>query len=316
MSKVIALDFGHGGKDSGACGNGLNEKNLTLRVGLKIKSRLLDHGFLVKTLRETDEYVGDASERGKKLGLTQADYAISLHCNAGGGKGAEIIVPMREQYGVIERHLQEELETLGQFRKIYSRDYESGEIYLRTINKDTNRFEQTYLYKDYYGILRGAWAYGVSADILELFFIDHQADTENFLSKENQYVEAIVKAICLGFGMMYQSSESTSLETNEEQQPTTESSTTKAQINDKGEILYWRVVVDSFMMKENAEVLKQKLENQGFKSFIVVFEKNGVKYWRVISDSFIKKSNATIQINKLKEAGFKRSFITAEWIKK
>ncbi|MGJ0848779.1 N-acetylmuramoyl-L-alanine amidase, partial [Tissierella praeacuta] len=32
----VHIDFGHGGKDPGAVGNGLKEKDITLAVGLKI----------------------------------------------------------------------------------------------------------------------------------------------------------------------------------------------------------------------------------------------------------------------------------------
>mgnify|MGYP001358126501 FL=1 len=46
------LDFGHGGKDSGAVGfNGTYESNVVLKIGLILKSMLESHGHTVITTR-------------------------------------------------------------------------------------------------------------------------------------------------------------------------------------------------------------------------------------------------------------------------
>ena len=51
------LDFGHGGKDSGAVGfNGTFESNVVLKIGLILKSMLESHGHTVITTRIDDTY--------------------------------------------------------------------------------------------------------------------------------------------------------------------------------------------------------------------------------------------------------------------
>ncbi len=86
---IIILDPGHGGTDPGATGNGLQEKNLTLTIGLKVKQRLEANYIVdVRLTRESDNYVG-LSERADYANGMGAAYFVSLHHNAGGGTGFE-----------------------------------------------------------------------------------------------------------------------------------------------------------------------------------------------------------------------------------
>ncbi|MCR8849950.1 N-acetylmuramoyl-L-alanine amidase [Rossellomorea sp. SC111] len=86
---IIVLDPGHGGTDPGAMGNGLQEKNLTLTIGLKVKQLLeANYSVDVRLTRETDRYVG-LSERADFANAPGALYFVSLHHNAGGGTGFE-----------------------------------------------------------------------------------------------------------------------------------------------------------------------------------------------------------------------------------
>ena len=51
------LDFGHGGKDSGAVGtNKTKESDTVLKIGLQIKNNLEKAGEIVITTRENDTY--------------------------------------------------------------------------------------------------------------------------------------------------------------------------------------------------------------------------------------------------------------------
>lgn len=213
MTKLIYLDAGHGANDPGAVGNGLQEKDITLEVTKAVGARLVAHGFEVKYSRTTDINPGDASQRGALIGKSKADYGLSIHCNSSNNAnatGAEIVVPIQETVGTIEKQMAEELKKIGNFRKIYSRCYDSGDTYERTFKANSNTFAQSYPNKkDYYGICRGAWGYGVSADIVELFFISNVSDCANYQKQKSAYVEAIVKAICVGFGMTYQEATAT-----------------------------------------------------------------------------------------------------------
>ena len=57
MTKIICIDAGHGGKDSGAVGNGLLEKDIVLNIAKILKAQLLEKGFNICMTREDDTFV-------------------------------------------------------------------------------------------------------------------------------------------------------------------------------------------------------------------------------------------------------------------
>ncbi|WP_339241433.1 N-acetylmuramoyl-L-alanine amidase [Paenibacillus sp. FSL R5-0517] len=88
MTKKVYIDAGHGGKDPGAVGNGLQEKDIALKVSLGIKARLESAYEDVQVLlsRSTDVFL-ELKERTVKANAAGTDILVSIHCNAGGGKG-------------------------------------------------------------------------------------------------------------------------------------------------------------------------------------------------------------------------------------
>ena len=85
----IVLDAGHGGTDSGAVGNGLREKDLTLNIVKKIGNLLNDYEGVEVHYTRTDDRFLELSERAAIANKLNADYFISVHINAGGGTGFE-----------------------------------------------------------------------------------------------------------------------------------------------------------------------------------------------------------------------------------
>jgi N-acetylmuramoyl-L-alanine amidase len=88
MAKVF-LGVGHGGKDPGAVGNGLHEADLNLAIALACRDELERHGVIVGMSRATDEN-DPVSDEAKECNAFAPDIAIEIHCNAGGGDGAEV----------------------------------------------------------------------------------------------------------------------------------------------------------------------------------------------------------------------------------
>jgi N-acetylmuramoyl-L-alanine amidase len=88
----IILDAGHGGKDPGAVGNGLQEKDLTLAI-VKYIGRFLEgyEGVNVLYTRTDDRFL-ELSERADIANRADADYFLSIHINAGGGTGFETYI--------------------------------------------------------------------------------------------------------------------------------------------------------------------------------------------------------------------------------
>jgi N-acetylmuramoyl-L-alanine amidase len=78
----IVIDPGHGGKDPGASGHGVQESLLTLDVALRLE-RLLKKtpGIEVTLTRRTDEFVA-LEERTAIANRAHADLFLSIHANA------------------------------------------------------------------------------------------------------------------------------------------------------------------------------------------------------------------------------------------
>lgn len=81
MSKLICLDAGHGGTDSGACGFNLKEKNVALKMVKKVGALLEKSGFDVIYTRTTDTYV-KLNERCRIANSKACDCFVSIHNNA------------------------------------------------------------------------------------------------------------------------------------------------------------------------------------------------------------------------------------------
>jgi N-acetylmuramoyl-L-alanine amidase len=85
----IVLDAGHGGNDPGAVANGLKEKDLTLTIVKHIGRMLGDYEDAEVLYTRTDDRYLSLEERAAIANKLKADYLISVHINAGGGKGFE-----------------------------------------------------------------------------------------------------------------------------------------------------------------------------------------------------------------------------------
>ena len=79
--KVLLLDAGHGGKDPGTSGNGMQEKNLNLTIAQKIAQKLQGSGIKVYMTRDSDVYPENSTRA--KTANDIADLMVSIHMNSG-----------------------------------------------------------------------------------------------------------------------------------------------------------------------------------------------------------------------------------------
>ena len=80
--RTIVIDPGHGGKDPGAVGFGLKEKDVVLDVALRLKGLLKsDPTYEIYLTRETDVFV-PLEARTTYANQKKADLFVSLHVNA------------------------------------------------------------------------------------------------------------------------------------------------------------------------------------------------------------------------------------------
>jgi len=96
----VCLDPGHGGYDPGAVGNGLRESDVTLAIALQLSPLLVFNGIGVALTRTGDYAPGnlDRDTNGElkaRVSISdnyKSDLFVSIHINAGGGTGAEVLV--------------------------------------------------------------------------------------------------------------------------------------------------------------------------------------------------------------------------------
>lgn len=184
--KGVVLDSGHGGNDQGSSGNGIIEKELTLKISQYMYDRFKALGVPVKMTRTSDVDLEPNDRPGvvlDKFGNGKDVVVISNHINAGGGEGAEVIYALRNSDKLASSILNE-LEKSGQVvRKYYQRRLPSNSS------------------KDYYYIIRNTP--NNETLIVEYGFLDNEADAKRLKSNYKKYAEAVVRAVTLYGGYKY-----------------------------------------------------------------------------------------------------------------
>lgn len=186
-TKKVVIDAGHGGSDPGTSGNGIVEKDYTLKISEYMKKRLDDLG-IENSMTRTSDIALDANSRPKKAqsfyGTGNDVILVSNHINAGGGDGAEIIYSLRNSDN-LSRRIAKEIEQTGQnVRKYYQRRLPSNPS------------------KDYYYILRDTP--NNESIIVEYGFVDSTGDDVSQLKNNwEELAEAVVKALSEYIGVPY-----------------------------------------------------------------------------------------------------------------
>ena len=178
-NKKIVIDPGHGGADSGAIGNGIVEKDLTLKISKYIKKRFDELGIESSLTREDDTTLNPTDRVNKVLdfyGNGNDVIVLSNHINAGSGDGAEVIYALRND-DTLAKSILKELEKSGQNgRRVYQRRLTSNPS------------------KDYYYMLRNTP--NTESIIIEYGFLDSKGDDVKLLNEDyEKLAEATVKAV-------------------------------------------------------------------------------------------------------------------------
>lgn len=182
----VIVDAGHGGIDSGAVGNNLLEKDLTLEASKYMYDRLIELGIPAKMTRTTDEYLPKTDRIKRVLELynnSPNTILIANHINAGGAEGAEIVYSLKNDSTLADLALN----NIGEEGQIKRKTYQ------RRLPENPN--------KDYYYILRET---GNTEPILvEYGFIDNVKDANKLRNNLKNYAEGVVKAIAEYTGYPY-----------------------------------------------------------------------------------------------------------------
>lgn len=126
--KIIVIDPGHGGKDSGAVGNGFMEKEIVLSISQHLAEKLREQGYTVHMTRSNDTFI-ELKDRTKFANTKEADLFISVHANSipktadpNGAQGIEtyFLSPTRSERSMRVAAIEnsEEMEEMGEYGKL------------------------------------------------------------------------------------------------------------------------------------------------------------------------------------------------------
>lgn len=79
--KLVVIDAGHGGHDTGAIAGGKREKDLVLQISKKLEKQLKKHGYRVAMTRKKDRFL-KLQQRTKIADRRDASVFISIHANS------------------------------------------------------------------------------------------------------------------------------------------------------------------------------------------------------------------------------------------
>lgn len=157
----IFINPGHGGDDSGACANGLIERDVNLFIGQRVQTYLQAVGYNVK-LFQYNSLQAICHEANSWL----ADFFVSIHCNTGGGKGTESFY-MSEQGKLLATAIQNQIVSS-----------------LPVVNRGV-KFED-------FCVLRDT---NMPAALIECAFIDNPSDAKLLREREDDFARAIARGI-------------------------------------------------------------------------------------------------------------------------
>lgn len=172
---TVVLDPGHGGKDPGAVGNGMREKDVVLDISLRAKKYFAGTPINVKLTRETDVFV-ELADRVKFAKQQQADLFVSVHANALNGKASGIET---FYYSAAKNTNVKESRTLATY--IQKRMLEAWKLPNRSVKSMSLH------------VLREN---SMPATLIEIGFIDNKTDASYISSPVHR--ESMAKAIYLG----------------------------------------------------------------------------------------------------------------------
>lgn len=175
--RVIVVDAGHGGKDSGATGNGYTEKNMTLKIVQNIKNNFdSDSLYKVYYTRLSDWYP-DLKQRYDLANEVNADRFLSVHINSADSSSAK------------------GTETLYKDYKTYA-----GTIHASALNgmgyTKGSSYDRDLVYRPGLAVLRGT---KMSSALAELGFISNRTESARIDARSQAIGLSLYQAICKSF---------------------------------------------------------------------------------------------------------------------
>ena len=210
----VTIDPGHGGQDTGAVRDEVQESAIALQVAVRLKKKLSEHpGFVIRLTRESNQYLS-LQQRTRFADRNQTDLLISLHLNSNPSaraRGVEVyfqnhLAPDEETYYLAD--IEKNALDLSRENSEPSR---AGDV--SAIIEDLHRQHRMKLSRDFSFELMSSWQnqgltikqapfYVVSrskapAVLVELGFLTNAKEAQRLVQPEfqQQAVDKIAKAV-------------------------------------------------------------------------------------------------------------------------
>ena len=196
---TIVVDAGHGGHDSGARGNGYNEKDIALQVATKLANNLRQDYNVIMT-RNSDFFV-PLDTRAKIGNDANADFFISIHLNSSSSSsanGTEVYYFSKKDQGSYAAQVAKfENRVDGSYGDVPFSDYILNDIFYRKNQKTSQAIAESVLdglinltglrrrgvFGANFAVLRGSNSPSI---LVELGFMNNYSDLSHYLTPEGQ----------------------------------------------------------------------------------------------------------------------------------
>ncbi|WP_249366597.1 N-acetylmuramoyl-L-alanine amidase [Neobacillus rhizophilus] len=290
----IYLDPGHGGNDPGAQGNGLNEKDVTLDIALKLRSILVNdfENVQVKMSRESDitKSLGSRTSEANSWG---ADFYLSIHINSAGASAQGY-----EDY--IYNGLSRSSRTARIQSIIHAEVLKVNEL----IDRGTRQAN--------YHVLRES---NMEAVLTENGFISNAHDSA--LMKQDAWRQKVAQGhangLAAAFNLVRKNNPAPAPQPSPAPTPAPAPQPAPAPaLSNPGSGTLFKVYSGSFKSRENADERVAKLRSMGFDAFVVTTTISSGTWYRVQVGAFANRENAEQRLKVVQIAGFNDSFIIIE----
>ena len=196
---TIVVDPGHGGRDSGARGNGYNEKDIALQVATRLANNLRQDYNVIMT-RDSDFFV-PLDTRAKIGNDANADFFISIHLNSGSSSsanGTEVFYFSKKDQGSYAAQVAKfENKVDGSYGDVPFSDFILNDIFYKKNQKTSQAIAESVLnnlinttglrrrgvFGANFAVLRGSNSPSI---LVELGFMNNYSDLSQYLTPDGQ----------------------------------------------------------------------------------------------------------------------------------
>ena len=175
--RVVVVDAGHGGKDSGATGNGYMEKNMTLKIVQNIKKNFDSNSLYKVYYTRLSDWYPDLKQRYDLANEVNADRFLSVHINSADSSSAK------------------GTETLYKDYKTYANTIHASALSGMAYAKGSS-YDRSLVYRPGLAVLRGT---KMSSALAELGFISNRTESARIDARSQAIGLSLYQAICKSF---------------------------------------------------------------------------------------------------------------------